>query len=254
MLSISECDDTMKLLGSRWIPAFAGMTVGCKPGMHPRPAAGFTIYRDSRPMPESAGRYGALSRDARTLVIGVTCVSTMLLVGKVIPAVIASHRANATQLRLIRGDLAQDRSIIARRNEIAQSLDATTTAFLGMAPAFLKGTASSQGAAMLASVVADAADANGVSLSSLQPVADTSSHTLVVPVSVQTSGTGDIRGISGMLRDLESGVPIVEVQRLMIAQPDPTGPADHMEMLHVELTVRGLYRSVPGAAYERAGQ
>jgi hypothetical protein len=205
-------------------------------------------------MPESAGRYGAISKDARTLLIGVACVSTMLLVGKVIPAVIASHRANATQLRMIRGELAQDRQIVDRRNEIARSLDATATAFLGMAPAFLKGNAPSQGAAMLASVVADAADANGVHLSSLQPVADTSRHTLVVPVSVHTSGTGDIRGISGMLRDLESGVPVVEVQQLMIAQPDPTAPADHMEMLHVELTVRGLYRSVPGAAYDGAGQ
>jgi hypothetical protein len=205
-------------------------------------------------MSESAGRYGAISKDARTLLIGVVCVSTMLLVGKVMPAVIASHRANATQLRMIRGELAQDRQIVGRRNEIARSLDATTTAFLGMAPAFLKGSASSQGAAMLASVVADAADANGVHLSSLQPVADTSSRTLVVPVSVHTSGTGDIRGISGMLRDLESGVPIIEVQQLMIAQPDPTAPADHMEMLHVELTMRGLYRSVPGATYDGAGQ
>src|SRR6185437_9704867 len=230
------------------------MTVGSKPGMHPRPTAGYTIYQDSRPMPESAARYGAISKDTRTLLIGVACVSTMLVVGKVIPAVIASHRANAIQLRTIRGELVQDRQIIDRRNEIMRSLDATTTAFLGMAPAFLKGNAPSQGAAMLASVVADAADANGVHLSSLQPVADTSRHTLVVPVSVHTSGTGDIRGISGMLRDLESGVPVVEVQQLMIAQPDPTAPAAHMEMLHVELTVRGLYRSVPGAAYDGVEQ
>jgi hypothetical protein len=205
-------------------------------------------------MPKSAARYGAISKDTRTLLIGAACVSTMLLVGKVIPAAIALHRANATQLRMIRGELTQDRQIINSRNEIARSLDATTTAFLGIAPAFLKGDATSQGAAMLASVVADAADANGVHLSSLQPVADTSHHALVVPVSVHTSGTGDIRGISGMLRDLESGVPVVEVQQLMIAQPDPTAPADHMEMLHVELTVRGLYRSVPGAAYDGVEQ
>ncbi len=205
-------------------------------------------------MPESAARNGAISKDARTLLIGAACVSTMLLVGKIIPALVASHRATAVQLRMIRGELAQDRQIVDRRNEITRSLDATTTAFLGIAPAFLKGNAASQGAAMLASVVADAADANGVHLSSLQPVADTSSRTLVVPVSVHTSGTGDIRGISGMLRDLESDVPVVEVEQLMIAQPDPTAPADHMEMLHVEMTVHGLYRRVPGAADDGAGQ
>lgn len=207
-----------------------------------------------RLLPESVARHGTISRDMRTLLIGAACVSTMLLVGKVIPALVASHRVTAAQLRMIRGELAQDRQIVDRRNEVTKSLDATTTAFLGIAPAFLKGNAASQGAAMLASVVADAADANGVHLSSLQPVADTTSRTLVVPVSVHTSGTGDIRGISGMLRDLESGVPVVEVQQLMIAQPDPTAPADHMEMLHVELTVRGLYRRVPGAADDGAGQ
>ena len=26
MLSVSECDDSAKLIGNRWIPAFAGMT------------------------------------------------------------------------------------------------------------------------------------------------------------------------------------------------------------------------------------
>ena len=213
-----------------------------------------TIYQDSRLMPESTARDGTISRDLRTLLIGAACVSAMLLVGKVIPAVIASHRATSTQLRMVRGELAQDRQIIRRRSDVIKSLDATTTTFLGIAPAFLKGNAASQGAAMLASVVADAADANNVHLSSLQPVADTSSRTLVVPVVVHTSGTGDIRGISGMLRDLESGVPVVEIQQLMIAQSDPTAPADHMEALHVEFTVRGLYRRVPGAADDRVGQ
>lgn len=208
----------------------------------------------SRLQLESSARRGTISRDMRTLLIGAACVSTMLLVGKVIPALVASHRAAAAQLRMIRGDLAQDRETVGRRNEIVRSVDATTTAFLGIAPAFLKGNAASQGAAMLASVVADAADGNDVHLSSLQPVADTSTRTLVVPVSVHTNGTGDIRGILGMLRDLESGVPVVEVQQLMIAQTDPTAPADHMEMLHVELTVRGLYRRVPGAADDGTGQ
>jgi len=43
MLSIFGCDGSRKLVGSRWIPAFAGMTVG---RWIPAPAfAGVTFFR-----------------------------------------------------------------------------------------------------------------------------------------------------------------------------------------------------------------
>lgn len=197
---------------------------------------------------------GRMSRDLRTLMFGTACIGLMLLMGKVIPAVVISRRATSSQLGTARSELSQDREVVARRGEVAKSLDGITTTFLGLAPAFLKGDAASQGAATLASVVSDAADANGVHLSSLQPGADSSARTLVVPVVVHASGTGDIRGVSGMLRDLEGGVPLVEIRQVMIAQPDPNGPPDHMEALHIDFTVRALYMRVPGSAEDKEGQ
>lgn len=185
---------------------------------------------------------------------GTACIGLMLLVGKVIPAVIASRRATSSQLRTARSELTQDSEVVARRGVVTKSLDDITTTFFGLAPAFLKGDAASQGAATLASVVSDAADANGVHLSSLQPGVDSSAHTLVVPVVVHVSGTGDIRGVSGMLRDLESGVPLVEIRQVMIAQPDPAAPPERMEALHVEFTVRGLYIRVPGDSDDKESQ
>jgi type II secretion system (T2SS) protein M len=190
----------------------------------------------------------------RTLFLGAGCVATMLGMSKALPVLIASRRNTSAKMRQTRTQLAQDRQIVAGRGEVLKSLDRTTTAFLGISPAFLKGATASQAAATLASIVADAADANGVHLTSLQPQNDSVARSLIVPVSVRVSGTGDIRGLSGMLRDLESGVPLIDVRQLTIAQPDPTAPADRMESLHAELMIRGLYRRVPGGSDDRDQQ
>lgn len=202
----------------------------------------------------SATRDGRISRDMRTFLFGIICIVSMLGIGKGLPVLIATHRRTSAQLRMSRHMLAQDRQVVASRGEILKSLDNTGTAFLGVSPAFLKGATASQAAATLASVVADAADANGVHLSSLQPQNDSVARSLIVPVSVHVSGTGDVRGVSGMLRDLENGVPLIDIRQLIIAQPDPSATADHMEALHVELTARGLYRRVPSDPDDKTEQ
>ncbi len=196
----------------------------------------------------SATRKDRTSNDMRTLLVGVVCVIAMLAVGKGIPLAITSRRTTAGQLRMVRSKLAQDSEIVAGRTGVIKAIDKTSTAFLGLSPAFLKGSAASQAAAGLASVIADAADANGVHVASLQPEVDSVSRSLIVPIIMRLSATGDVRGVSGMLRDLESGVPLVDVRQVTIAQPDPTATSEHMESLHVDLTVRGLYRRVPGSS------
>jgi len=63
MLSISECDDTTKSVGSTWIPAFAGMTKEAwipEARMHPRPTAGMT--KDTW-IPEARMHIRALQRE-----------------------------------------------------------------------------------------------------------------------------------------------------------------------------------------------
>jgi len=195
-----------------------------------------------------------MSNDVRTLLLGASCVVVLLLAGKGIPLLTASRRATASQLRMARVQLAEDRSIISSRAEVQAQLDATTTSFLGLSPAFLKGSSASQAAAELASLVSDAADANGVHLSSLQPGVDSTTRTLIVPVVVHASGTGDVRGISKMLSDLESGAPLVSVWQLTIAQADPAALPDRMEALHLDIAVRALYRRIPGSPDDKAVQ
>lgn len=202
----------------------------------------------------STARGGRVSSDMRTLLVGIICVVTILGVGKGIPFLMSSHHATIARLRMVQDELAQDRQIISGRSAVLRSLDETATTFLGLSPAFLKGSSPSQAAADLGSVVADAADANGVHVSSIQPEIDSTAHTLIVPIIVRVTGTGDVRGVSGMLRDLESSVPLIDVRQATIAQPEPTALSDRMEALHIELTVRGLYRRVPDGSDDRVGQ
>jgi len=202
----------------------------------------------------SSARGARVSGDMRTLLIGTICIVAILGVGKGIPAIVSSHHATAARLRTVQEELVRDRQIISGRGAVINSLDETTTAFLGISPAFLKGSSANQAAANLGSVVADAAEANGVHVSSIQPAIDSTAHTLIVPVVVRVSGTGDVRGVAGMLRDLEAGTPVVDVQQVTIAQPEPAAPADRMEALHVDMTIRGLYRRVPDGPDDRVRQ
>lgn len=186
-----------------------------------------------------------LSHNARVLVLGIACIAIILGAGKGLPVWVHWRAGMSEELDRAQAQLHRDQRLVASRRAVRLSLDHQTTLFLGLSQAFLKGKSASQGAASLASILADAGDANGVHFSSLQPQADSTSRSLIVPVTVRASGSGDIRGISGMLRDLEGGVPLIEIREITVGQSDPAAPADHMEVLHVELTVRGLYRRTP---------
>lgn len=187
----------------------------------------------------------ASSRDRRTLVRGCVCIVLILLVGKGMPAWRRATGAVSTGTTAARAQLARDERLIGERRRTSEALDRRTTALIGLSAAFFKGRSPDEGAAALAAQVSDAAAENGVHLGSLQPHADSAPNALLVPISVSTSGTGDIRGIEGMLRDLESSAPLVDVRQLTVSQPDPAAPTDRMEMLHVEITVRGMFRRLP---------
>lgn len=187
-----------------------------------------------------------LSHNVRVLLLGAACIAVILGAGKGFPAWVHWRAGMSEDFDRAQARLNRDQRLVASRRAVLSSLEHQTTLFLGLSQVFLKGKSASQGAASLASILADAGDANGVHFSSLQPEADSTSRSLIVPVTVRASGTGDIRGVAGMLRDLEGGTPLIQVREITVGQSDPAAPADRMEALHVELTVRGLYRRTPG--------
>lgn len=187
-----------------------------------------------------------LPHDLRVLIRGAVGVALILVVGRGIPAW-RRWSADVMQRRTTAAlERARAERLVAARKRTSQALDRSVTAYLALSQGFLKGRSPAEGAAALSALIADAAEANGVHLASMQPHADSASRTLLVPLTVSVSGTGDVRGIAGMLGSLESGTPLVEVRELTIAQPDPAAAGDHMEALRVELTIRALFRRTPG--------
>jgi len=182
----------------------------------------------------------------RVLAAGAGCITLILGAGRGIPLWLRWRTAVRARTAVLDMKFARDVRLVQQRQAVRAAIDRETTRFLGLASAFFKGGSAPQGASALAGLVADAAQRNGVDLSSLQPEADSAARLLVVPVSVRVAGSGDMRGIAGMLRDLEGGTPLVSVRDLTIGQSDPSAPDDRMESLHLELTVRGLYRATPG--------
>lgn len=189
-----------------------------------------------------------MSGDVRTLLLGAAAISGILLFGKVVPRVITSQHVISSQLRAAHDELVRDTQVVADRDAVLKAIERTTTAFLGLSSAFLKGNSANQAAAGLSAEVADAAEANGVHLSALEPGADSTTQALIVPVVVHATGTGDAAGVIGMLRYLEGGMPLANVLQLTVAQFEPSAPSSHMETLRVDFTVRAMYRRVPGMA------
>lgn len=186
-----------------------------------------------------------LSHDARVAIVGAGCIALILAGGKGLPAWRHWHTAVEQHHLDARVGLLRVQQLVAGARSTRDALDRATGSYLSLSPAFLKGRSPDEGAAALAALVSDAAEDNGVHLASLQPRADSARASLLVPVTVTVSGTGDSRGVTGLLAELESGAPLVEVRDVTISQPDPAAPADHMEALHMDLTVRGLFRRIP---------
>ena len=71
---------------------------------------------------------------------------------------------------------------------------------------------------------------------------DSASRNGLARVAVRASGIGDIAGVTRLLQDIESGVPLLAVRELSITQPEPAAPDGRAEALRFEVLVEGLAR------------
>ena len=104
----------------------------------------------------------------------------------------------------------------------------------------LRGATIPEAGASLASVVSDYADDRAIRLVSVQIRPDSAAKGGLARVAVRAVGVGDIAGLTSLLRDIESGTPILAVRELAITQPDPAGPDGRAEALRFELLVEGI--------------
>jgi hypothetical protein len=190
--------------------------------------------------------FGLSHRDRRTLAIGLTTVSLLVLFARGMPALRAweSGRLSAAmstvhQLALVRGgqrDLAALRDSLASRQHRFAVLDSS----------LLNGESPSGVAASLASMVEDLADDNALKINTLQLRADSLPTAGLARVEVRLAGVTDVAGLAGFLRAVETGAAPLVVRGLSVAQPEPAASQSKAEMLRVEFVIAsiGTIRSV----------
>jgi hypothetical protein len=185
-------------------------------------------------------RLGLSQRDRRTLIVGATVVTSLVVFARGMPALrsweadqVARAQAAMQELAVLRGGHAvlpalRD-SVRARQARLA-ALDSTV----------LSGASPSAIGAALASALEDLADDNALKISALQLRPDTAAIRGLAHVEVRITGVVDVTGLAGMLRDIEGGQTSMLVRDLSVSQPEPAASDAKAETLHVDMLVAAI--------------
>lgn len=185
-------------------------------------------------------------RDRRVLGIGVVAMTTILVAGRVLPALLAltsdqRQRADAARARADRSEwLAHNADALGR------ALSVSRRALARYDSAFITGTTASTASANLTQVVSDAVGETDARLGAIRADGDSAATGDVAHVVAHASITGDLESIATVLRKLEQGPRVLVISELSIATNQPNVPHDQVEQLQVELVVDGLYLPSPG--------
>lgn len=180
-----------------------------------------------------------MSREKRTIIIGCCVVFPLLFVFKALPAINGWRQSVRATAESVAAERALAEQEVGGRATYEDSLRVVTDRYMTMANAVMEDATGADLAAMLA----DAADGAGMKLGSVQISADTIVKNGLTSASVRADLTGDVRGVTNLLQALESGTPVLRVDKLTITNSEPSATRDRPEQLRAELTVSGLVRA-----------
>ena len=179
-------------------------------------------------------------RDARILRVGGAAIALLLVFARGLPA---WRRWDAEARDDVRRQRGREVAAVAAIRGLPTALDsaeARRDRLGALAPSLLDGESAAAAGATLASILTGGAARAGVRLGSVQVQPDTASAGTFTRVAVHTDATGDLEGITELLRYLEAAPELLVVRDLSITQPDAGGAPDRPESLQVEFTLQGL--------------
>lgn len=160
-------------------------------------------------------------RDRRTLIIGVVSVTLVLGVGRGLPALLRwRHDVHAASLELT-AEVERARASVAQHRLLQDSLAARRRRFIALAPMLLRGHTTAMGGASLAALISTASTSSSTRLGPVRVEPDTSARGVFTPVRVRAELTGDVRGVTAFLQEIERGAPMLAVRELQISQLEP---------------------------------
>jgi len=180
------------------------------------------------------------ARERRTARLGAAGLAIGLLFGKALPAARRWDAAARRSAEVALAQAARARAELRALPEVSDSADARRHRLVAIAPRILDGRTAPAAGASLAALVAGAAARAEVQLGSVEVGYDSTRAGYFVPVRVRADATGGLPGLLHMLSILEGGPELLRIPEWSLTQPNPGGPADQPEALHLELTLEGL--------------
>ena len=180
-------------------------------------------------------------RDRRAVLRGGAVVLAALVLLRALPWAVRSVAALRVRALEQQATLARAEEVLALELAIHDSLTQVLGQIVALAPRLVDGHTSAQAQAGLASLVSLAVSRHLLKVVRLDPLPDSGGgRGPFTRVALHAELEGDVAGLTRLLRDVETGDPLLTVTSLSVLAPAPAVP-HAAEALRVELDLAGLY-------------
>lgn len=187
-------------------------------------------------------------RDRRTVMLGAAAIAALVFLSRGVPALREWHSESVAEAAELTAEVHRAESSVRNEAVVRDSQSRRGARFLALGPRLVAGSTPSAAAGTLASFVSGTATLAGVRTGAVTVRQDSTEGGSLTRIVVRASGTGDVRGVTALLRALESGPLLLRVRELSITQPEPAAGNDRPESLRLELVVEGLALAPPTRA------
>jgi hypothetical protein len=180
-------------------------------------------------------------RDKRALVFGTSVILGALVLLRGVPA--SARAISRLRQRALDsyGTETRARGLLSAAPAVQDSVAQALSSVVALAPKLVEGHSSAEAQAALSGLVNLMATRNALKVTGIDPLPD-SSVAVFAQVRVHAVLEGDIRGLVGFLRSVETGDPLLTAPSLSVSSPDPGGSTKGVpETLHLELIVAAYY-------------
>ena len=176
-------------------------------------------------------------RERRAVIWGATILGLAFLGTRILPAAVRHVRHKREEAIVQQTTLARARAVLDEQLRVRDSLGKTLGTLIALAPKFIEGRSAAEAQASLSSLVTLEAGRQGLRLVRIDPLPD-SALGLFSRVALRAELEGDIRGLTRVLGQLESGDPVLSVMSLAV---QTSNPAAESEQLRIEMSIGGYY-------------
>lgn len=180
------------------------------------------------------------ARDRRTLLFGGAIIGGLFLSLRGVPSWLAWRTEQRSAAAFAMARATQVASTVSHFSVTLDTLEARTTRLMKVGEAFLDADTLANAESMLSQVIGEAARASMVRIESMETRSLKSERGALPRVTVELRATGDITGLSALIRHLESGPTMIAVRKLRVRPQDPASPDDQPEVLAFGLTLEAL--------------